>query len=408
MGLRLLHAIASMNPSHGGPVEGVRQLSAVNHMYGHTIEVVCFDRPDDPWVLNSPQKVHALGPARGGYGFLPRYVQWLREHAAEYDMVIINGIWGFNAFGAWLALRNSTVPYGVFTHGMLDPWFRYRYPIKHIKKWLYWPWGLYPVLRDADAVFFTCEREAILARESFWLYDCNEIVIRYGTAGIPDFDHDYRSEFFAQHPSLEGKRNFLFFGRVHPKKGPDLMLKAIGRLKKEGFWDERTMRAVMAGPADGGYANSLREIASRADIEESVYWTGMLSGNQKWGVLQMAEAFVLPSHQENFGIAVAEALSAGTPVLTTHGVNISAEIAVDGAGLVDEDTVEGTCRLFRKWLSIAGSEGAAMRAQARKTFLTRYTADVGAKDLMRSVYLILGSRKAAEVSGFAEKQFSRL
>jgi glycosyltransferase involved in cell wall biosynthesis len=356
------------------------------------VEVVSLDPPDAPWLKKVDVPVHALGPA-GSYGFSMKYVRWLRENAASYDMIIINGVWGFNAFGAWLALRKMKVPYTVFTHGMLDPWFKHRYPLKHLKKWLYWPWGLYPVLRDADAVFFTCVRECELARESFWLYDCNEVIVRYGTAGIPEPTRDYRCDFLAAHPALEGKRLFLFFGRVHPKKGPDLLIRAIARLKKDGYWDERTMRLVMAGPADSAYAERLKELVVKEGIESSTYWTGMLVGDQKWGVLQASEAFILPSHQENFGIAVAEALSANTPVLITHGVNISPEIGADGAGLIDEDTVLGTYRLIRKWLIIPQEERDEMAVQARKTFLNRFTAGVGAKDMLRSVYLILSARK---------------
>jgi glycosyltransferase involved in cell wall biosynthesis len=394
MPLRLLHAIQTVNPAAGGPVEGVRQLTAVNERYGHVIELATLDSPDAPWVKQSRIPVHALGPGITGYGFSRRFLAWMTANAPKYDAVIVNGVWGFNALGTWLALRKTrAVPYMVFTHGMLDPWFKYRHPLKHAKKWLYWPWGLYPVLRDADAVFFTCEAERRLARESFWLYDCNEVVVRYGTAGIPDAEQDYREEFLSAHPALRTTRNFLFFGRVHPKKGPDLLIRAIGRLRREGDWDDATMQLVMAGPADSAYAEELKALVAAEGLEHAVYWTGMITGTQKWGALQAAEVFVLPSHQENFGIAVAESLSCGTPVLIAHPVNISPEIAADGAGFADEDTVAGTCRMLRKWLALPETDRAAMRDRARRTFLARYTAEVGAKDMQRGIYLSLAARK---------------
>lgn len=154
MSLRILHAIASVNAAGGGPIEGVRQLSAVNTRYRHTVELVTLDPPDAPFLADLPYRVHAMGPGFLGYGFSWRFLRWMRAHASDYDAVVVNGVWGFNALGTWLALRRSrAVPFMVFTHGMLDPWFKHRYPLKHLKKWLYWPWALYPVLRDADAVF---------------------------------------------------------------------------------------------------------------------------------------------------------------------------------------------------------------------------------------------------------------
>ena len=409
MGLRLLHALPTVNLSTGGPIEGVRQLTAVNTKYGHSVEVVSLDDPAAPWIEKLGIPVHALGPGTGTYGYSNRYVDWLRANASQYDAVIVNGVWNYNAYGTWLALRHSQTPYTVFTHGMLDPWFKHRYPLKHAKKWAYWPWGVYPVLRDADAVFFTCERERMLARESFWLYDCNEAVIRYGTAGIPDCGHDYREEFLSAHPSLRDTRNFLFFGRVHPKKGPDLLIRAVARLKKRGEWDEATMRLVMAGPADSNYAQKLKTLAAAEGLEKSIYWTGMIVGTQKWGAFQSSEVFILPSHQENFGIAVAEALSSCVPVLITHSVNISPEIAIDGAGLVDEDNVAGTYRMVRKWLQLPTGVKTEMRAQARQTFLARYTAEVGAKDMLRNIYFILASRRMHEQDQIdGRKRFGRL
>jgi len=400
MSLRILHAIASVDPKAGGPIEGVRQLTAVNQRYGHTIELATLDAPDAPCVRESKIPVHALGPGVSNYGFSRRFLDWMKANAANYDAVVVNGVWGFNALGTWMALRQTrAVPYFVFTHGMLDPWFKYRYPLKHAKKWLYWPWGLYPVLRDADAVFFTCERERVLARDSFWLYDCNEAVIRYGTAGIPDPDADYRAEFLAAHPALAETRNVLFIGRVHPKKGPDLLISAVAELKRRGVWDEKTMRVCMAGPTDSAYAGELKAQAERAGVADLIYWTGMLSGNQKWGAFQAAEVFILPSHQENFGIAVAEALSARLPVLITHPVNISPEIAVDGAGLVDDDTVAGTARLLKKWFALDDADRKEMRDQARKTFLARYTSEVAAKDMQRNIFLSLASRRVQAGGG---------
>ena len=102
---------------------------------------------------------------------------------------------------------------------MLDPWFKRQYPLKHVKKWLYWPSAEYRVLRDASAVLFTSEEERRLARRSFWLYRCNEMVINYGTAAPPADDGASADRFRRAFPSVGDKRIILFLGRIHEKKG---------------------------------------------------------------------------------------------------------------------------------------------------------------------------------------------
>jgi len=146
------------------------------------------------------------------------------------------------------------------------------------------------------------------------------------------------------------------------------------------------MRVIMAGPDDGDYANQLKALAARLGVEGSLYWTGMLLGEQKWGALQCAEAFVLPSHQENFGIAVVEALSASVPVLISYSVNIWREIVADGAGLVDNDTAAGCTDLVRRWLQLDEVARADMAQRARPCFELRYTSKRAAVSLLATVY----------------------
>src|SRR5215813_11245473 len=198
--MRILRSIHSVNPEGGGPIEGIKQVSRIHQEAGHIVHIVSLDSPEDPWVTNCPLKVHALGPVRGKFGYSPDFVPWLRQHAAHYDAVIVNGIWQYNSLGVYRALRHGPTPYFVFPHGMLDPWFKQAYPFKHLKKWLYWPWAEYRVLRNAKAVCFTCEEERRLARQSFWLYRCNERVVAYGTAAPPGNSVEQKELFYARYP----------------------------------------------------------------------------------------------------------------------------------------------------------------------------------------------------------------
>lgn len=376
--MKILRSSHTVNPALGGPIESITQSSAALARRGHEVEIISLDAPNDPWVRDAPFRVHALGPGRGGYGFAPGFTAWINEHRAEFDAVIVHGIWQYSSFGVWRALAGTKPPYFVFPHGMLDPWFKRTYPLKHLKKLLYWPWAEYRVLRDAAAVLFTSEEERRLARESFARYHCREVVVNYGTAAPANLEQA-RGSFFATQPQLEGKPFLLFLGRLHEKKGCDLLIEAFNRVRKSN----RDLSLVMAGPChDDEYRRRLQSLAGRAG--DAILFPGMLTGDAKWGALSAAEAFVLPSHQENFGIAVVEALACGTPVLISNKINIWREIDEDGAGFVESDDLAGTAKLLERWLATDGETRAAMRASARKCFAERFEIE-GATDSLLAV-----------------------
>jgi glycosyltransferase involved in cell wall biosynthesis len=252
---------------------------------------------------------------------------------------------------------------------MLDPWFKRTYPLKHLKKWLYWPWAEYRVLRDARAALFTCDRERELARESFWLYRCHERVVSFGTAEPGGHAEHEREEFLAAHPQLRGRRFLVFLGRVHEKKGVDLLLRAFAHARAG---QARDLHLVIAGPGTPELFAQLKSLSGELGVTERVHWTGLLQGALKWGALRAAEAFVLASHQENFGLAVVEALACGVPVLISDQVNICREIERDGGGFVARDTLPETTAMLDRWATLPETGRSLMRRQARACFEQRY------------------------------------
>ncbi len=391
--MRYLDVISSLDPAGGGPAEGVQRLSAVAGRRGHQVEVATLDPPGSPWVGSTPCPVHDLGPGMlGNYRYAPRFTQWLRGNARRFDAVVIHGLWQYHGVATRMALQGTGVPYFVFTHGMLDPWFRHEYPLKHAKKWLYWPWAEYRVLRDARAVLFTCEEERRQARLSFSLYRANEAVVSYGTSGTSGDAVAQRAEFLLRYPELQGKRVLLFLGRIHPKKGVDLLVDAFAAVAA----GDPQLHLAIVGPDAGGEREPLERRATEL-APGRVTWTGMLSGALKWGAFRSADAFVLPSHQENFGIAVAEALSCGVPVLISDKVNIWREIEASGAGLVAPDTAAGTRQLLARWLALGTQARATMRAQARPCFERHFQIEAAADMLFATLqpHGTAGNRAAA-------------
>jgi len=378
--MKILRSTHTVNPALGGPIESIKQSSAALLRRGHEVEIVSLDAPDDPWVRDTSVPVHALGPGLGSYGYSSRFSSWIKEHRAEYDAVIVHGVWQYSSFGVWRALAGSSTPYFVFPHGMLDPWFKRTYPAKHFKKLLYWPWGEYRVLRDAAAVLFTSEEERRLARESFGLYRCKEVVVNYGTAAPANLE-SARQVFFEAFPNLRGQRILLFLGRLHEKKGCDLLIEAFSKIRTNS---SEQVHLVMAGPcAQPDYLRHLQQRAAASD--GLISFPGMLTGEVKWGALSAAEAFVLPSHQENFGIAVAEALACGTPVLISNKVNIWREIETDGAGYVENDDLAGTSDLLARWFATPPETRAAMKEKAANCFANRFEIERATDSLLAAI-----------------------
>jgi glycosyltransferase involved in cell wall biosynthesis len=298
--------VQTLDVRTGGVARAVILLSEALAQAGHEVEIVTLDARQSSPTGATSLPVHALGTGGPGYGYAPDVLPWLRSNRARFDCAIVNGMWQYPGLATWRAFAGTSTPYYVFPHGMLDPWFKRTYPLKHLKKWLYWPWGEYRVLRDARAVIFTSEEERLEARQSFWLYRCRERIAPLGMEAPPVASAE---EFFARWPELRDARIVLFLGRLHPKKGCDMLIEAFARTAPN---DQRTV-LVMAGPDQEGWASELRDRAAKLGIADRVTFTGMLEGSMKWSALHAADVFVLPSHQENFGLSVAEALACRVP-----------------------------------------------------------------------------------------------
>jgi glycosyltransferase involved in cell wall biosynthesis len=375
--LKILQMVHTLDPGVGGVAAAVLELSRGLAKRGHKIEIVVLDDPSAAWVANIDLTLHALGSGLTSYRYSRVLLPWLRQHGGDYDRVIVNGIWQYLTFAAWRRYAGSSIPYYVFPHGMLDPWFKKTFPLKHLKKWLYWPWAEYRVLRDAEAVIFTSEEERLLARKSFWLYRAREKVSPLGVEAPPILSNA-KSEFLSRYPQLQNTRNFLFLGRLHPKKGCDILLDAFARIRSND-----PISLIMAGPDQIGWEPDLRRQVARLNLTDRVVFTGMLQGAMKQGALASADAFILPSHQENFGISVVEALAAGLPVLISGRVNIWREIDTDRSGYIESDNVEGTIRLLQRWIDTAPTERETMRQNARNCFEQRFEIDRAVDSLLQ-------------------------
>ena len=304
--MKILQVIPTLEPSVGGVAPAMLALSRGLVRREHNVEVVALDPPSSEWIGGIDLPIHALGRGLTNYGYSPALDRWLKANGQKYDRIIVNGVWQYPGFAVWRQFSRSETPYYVFPHGMLDPWFKRTYPLKHLKKWLYWPWAEYRVLRDAAAVIFTSDQERVDARKSFWLYQAHEKVSSLGVEALADTSSASKEMFLQKFPLLRDTKSLLFLGRLHPKKGCDLAIEAFAAAAGR----DNGISLVMAGPDQVGWERELKDRTKQLGVDSRVIFTGMLGSDLKGGALKAADAFILPSHQENFGMAMIEALAA--------------------------------------------------------------------------------------------------
>ena len=226
-------------------------------------------------------------------------------------------------------------------------------------------------------MLFTSEEERQLARGVFAGHGYKETVVAYGTAEPPPPSQAQRDAFRALLPGPGNRSYLLFLSRIHEKKGCDLLVSAFANIAQH-YPD---VDLVIAGPDQVGLKARLQEQAKAAGIADRIHWPGMLRGDAKWGAFHDAEAFILPSHSENFGIVVAEAMACQTPVLISNKINIWREVEASGGGFVEDDTLDGTSRLLERWLALGPSEKAAMAGSAKEGFERNFLVAAAGRDL---------------------------
>lgn len=198
----------------------------------------------------------------------------------------------------------------------------------------------------------------------------------------PDVSHNNALEsFHSKFPALRDKRLILFLGRIHMVKGCDLLIEAFARVHQ----NDPDLRLVMAGPDPGNMRPTLEELSSRLGISERICWTGMLTGEEKWGAIYAAEAVTLASHHENFSFSTVEALACHKPVLLSNQVGIWREVDRYHAGLIGNDDLEGTVDLLTRWLALTEEERQSMAANARRCFLEQFEVEAATRGLLEKL-----------------------
>lgn len=361
--MRVVHYLDRIRLELGGVVRAVLDLAAATARAGDEVTVLTHDGSDVPGEWRGggpgvPRVVTVASPALPGGWFAPWQMGAVRSALRGADAAHVHAMWTPSNTQVAGAARREGVGYVLTPHGMLDDWSMSQ---RRAKKKVYLALGGRGMLERAGAVHCTASAEATQARAWFRnpRVEVAPVLFDLGPyRELPGMGASARA-----FPFLEtGRPVLVFLSRLHEKKRPDLLLDAAGLLREGGVGVE----VAIAGTGDAALEESLRAQIGRLGLEGSAHLLGMVKGVEKVSLLERGDVFVLPTSQENFGIAIVEAMACGTPVITTKGVDIWPELeGSGGAVIVDRVDAPTLAREVRALLE-DGARRAAMGARARE------------------------------------------
>lgn len=336
--MKILHIIPNIAAKMGGTAYAVINILAIEKSIGIASTVVCINSEGIDADLLESAKLVTLKPSFPKRFLFSRNIShWLEKNAQNYNIAVIHTIWGGIQVKAAGILYRLNVPFVVWPHGSLDPFDLQK---KHYLKKLLGPVVIRSMLDKSKAVICTAKREA----EKIEMYGSKTIktvlplpVPVSAEKGDPDkfrHKHNLRNDHFV----------LLFLSLIYYKKGLNILIPALKKLSE----DYPNIKLVIAGSDLNGYEKKVRVWIKEYQLEDRVIMTGFLSGQDKYDAFAGSDCFVLPSMNENFGIAVVEALNASLPVLISRNVYIWKEIIESGGGWVCDYSVESLVESIRK------------------------------------------------------------
>lgn len=331
-----------------------------------------------------PLDVHRCGRLRG-YAYSATLANALESAVRKSDLVHLHTLWTYPTFAAARICRRLGVPYVVMPHGMSDPHSLRR---GWLKKKLYGYFFEWPNVRAAQGIIYTHAEEQRLAEASVGGLPPGHIV-PLGADDPPDTSRgELAQQFFKQYPELRGTNLAIFLGRLHPKKGLDLLIPGFAEVART----DSTARLLLVGPGEEPYVKWLQELVVQQGVAGKVTFAGPLARTAKWQALAASVVFVLPSYQENFALTVVEALRSGVPVVLSRRVNIWEDVTSAGAGLPCDLAPSSVARAMLYYFRNPDQRESSA-VQGQKLVAEQFNWDRSA-DAMEEVYRSFASRTA--------------
>lgn len=335
--MKVLHVIPGIAPRYGGPTqavigmcratqrEGIECLIATTDANGHGSLDVKLGHPV-PYLGTSV--IFFKRQWSEAFKYSHPLAKWLENNVINFDVVHIHAIFSHSSVAAARSCLKNNIPYVLRPLGNLAPWSLSQKPVR--KRIFLNLVGL-NLLKKASAIHYTSETERKQAESRFGFKNGAVIPI-----GIDEtlFKDSFPTESEPPEKSSNDFSYIIFLSRVHPQKGIEFLLKAFHKISNEKKFEN--WRLIIAGNGERTYFSQVQETVHKYQLSHRVIFTGWLEGKKKIECLRKASLMVLPSHQENFGIAVIEAMALGVPVLISRNVDLAHEIEQVRAGWITE------------------------------------------------------------------------
>lgn len=352
--MKILHIIPSYIPAYryGGPVKVVHELCRALVRKGQEVLVLTTNVNGDRDLNNLTDKVHKIEEVKVAY-YPVKFLRWyfysrslsraIKNNIMKFDVVHIHSIYLYPTLAASYWCRNFRIPYIISPLGALDlDMIRLR---NYLRKMFYIKFIEQKNIKNASLVHVT----SIYEKERFLSLGFNKVPVTVVPHGIDVEEYEPRTDsggLRAKYTKLQGKKIILFLGRVHFKKGFDLLALAFKKIVEK----RSDTYLVIAGPDQGGYANKVKEMFAKFNLSENVIFTGMLLESDKLSAFYNSDVFVLPSRGENFGFAVLEAMACKLPVVITDRVGLYPDVEEYEAGVVTKCNSEQIAAAILKLL----------------------------------------------------------
>jgi glycosyltransferase involved in cell wall biosynthesis len=350
--MKILHVIPSVAPHEGGPSFALPLMARGLSEAGVSVDVVTTDDDGRGGHLDAPLG-EAVEQSGARFFYFRRQTQfykaswpmslWLARNISRYDCVHIHALFSYASSNAARFALSRRVPYVVRPLGVLNRWgmANRRRVLKRLSLRLIER----RILENAASVHYTSEQERLEAEEAG---------VRATAAVIPlgidtrEFHHlPGPGRFYEKFPKTAGRDIVLFLSRLDSKKGLELLLPAFA----DAHSKNPNALLVIAGTGDKALTDDLEGLAARLEIADQIVWAGFTSGQEKLSALAAASVFALPSHSENFGIAVVEAMASGLPCVLSDRVGIAADVERLEAGLIVPCQADAIASALRRLLA---------------------------------------------------------